>query len=293
MDIIGHKKILNLLEKSIEKNSVSHAYLFSGPEKVGKNTVALWFAGRITENRGEYNSDLMTLSPELEEKKGITKKKDIPIEAVRELGRWLSLSSYGKRKVAIIDEADRLSVTAQNALLKTLEETAFGNVVILVSQNENKLLPTVLSRCQRIKFGLVSAWEMRLWIKENKGQNLENEMLVWSLGRPGMLLDFLEDKSLLETRMKTIKEFRSLIGGSLYERFCWAERDSKDVPLLAEKLCLWIVVLREYVLGKEQSASLSQGKALQGILEIEKSLHVLRETNSQARLVLENLLLTF
>ena len=98
MDIIGHKKIINLIEKSIREDKVSHAYLFSGPEKVGKYTIALQFANIITKNNEKYNADIKVLSPEVEEKKGITKKKDINIESVRELGRWLSLSPQGKRK---------------------------------------------------------------------------------------------------------------------------------------------------------------------------------------------------
>lgn len=293
MNIIGHKKIISLLEKSIRENKVSHAYLFAGPEKTGKYTAALQFAGMITGNHGEYNADLMVLSPEKEEKKGIIKKKNITIENVRELGRWLSLSPQGKRKAAIIDEADQLNATAQNGLLKILEETDWSNVIILVSHDEKKLLPTVLSRCQRMKFGIVSAREIRSRIKENTGQDLQDEVLFWSLGRPGVLLDFLGDKSLLETRLETVKEFHAVYGGNLYERFCWAEREAKNVPLLIDKLRLWTVILREYILGKEQRDSLSRGKALRWIMEIEKSLRVLQETNSQARLVLENLLLTF
>lgn len=292
MNIIGHKKIIDLLEKSIQEDKISHAYLFSGPEKVGKYAVALQFANKITENNEKYNADIKIIYPETEEKMGVIKKRDINIESVRELGRWLSLSPLGKRKVAIVDEADHLNVMAQNALLKTLEESVSGSMIILVSQDEKKLLPTVFSRCHQMKFGTVSDQVMRLWIEEN-GKRLEEEMLFWSLGRPGMLIDFLRDKSLWEARKEAVKEFWDIIGKNLHERFFWAEISSKNVPESISKLNLWLIILRKCLLETNLAAPLSREKALRGIIETEKSLRTLRETNSQARLVLENLLLIF
>lgn len=292
MNIIGHKNITDLLDKSIKEGNISHAYLFSGPEKVGKYTIALQFANIITENNEKYNADIKILFPEVEEKRGVTKKKDISIESVRELVRWLSLSPMGKRKVAIVDEADRLNAMAQNALLKTLEEAVSNNVVILVSHDEKKIISTVISRCHRMKFGTVNDQAMQLWFEENE-KRLEEGMLFWSLGRPGMLIDFLRDKSLWEARKEVAKEFRDIIGKNLHERFSWAELASKNVPETINKLNLWLIILRECLLETNSRVSLSRVKALQGIIETEKSLRTLRETNSQARLVLENLLLVF
>ncbi|PIP27427.1 MAG: DNA polymerase III subunit delta', partial [Candidatus Moranbacteria bacterium CG23_combo_of_CG06-09_8_20_14_all_39_10] len=161
MEIIGHQKIINLLDRAIAKDAVSHAYLFSGPESVGKFTVALDFAERLIGNIDSISSDLISIKPEIEENKGVIKKLDIKIEAIRNLLHKLSLTSVGGRyKVVIIDDADRLNRTAQNALLKTLEEPNAKVVLILVCQDERKLLPTIISRCQKMRFGLVKEAEI-------------------------------------------------------------------------------------------------------------------------------------
>jgi len=168
MSIIGHQKIIKYLDKSIKKNDISHAYIFSGPAHLGKFSLALEFAKKITGGMDDkkINPDIIIISPEIEEKDGKIKKKDIKIEKIRELERELSLSAYfGKHKVVIIDEADRLSRASQNALLKTLEEPPQKAVIILVVENINKIIATVKSRCVIKKFNYteISRIKLRLY----------------------------------------------------------------------------------------------------------------------------------
>ena len=78
MSIIGHQKIIKFLEKSIERKATSTAYLFFGSEHLGKFTVALDFAEKITGGKArQINPDIIIVRPRVEEKKGVTKKKDI------------------------------------------------------------------------------------------------------------------------------------------------------------------------------------------------------------------------
>ena len=286
MKIIGHQKIISLLDKSIAKNAVAQAYLFSGPEHVGKFTVALNFAYKIIGSQEKINPDLVVLKPEIEEKRGILKKHEIKIEQVRDLQRKLNLTANSKYKVAIIDEADLMNKTAQNALLKTLEETGEKVTIILVASNENRLLPTIKSRCQKIKFATVSDRE----VARNIPGDVKNkeEIIFWSLGRPGLMLEFVRNPEKILFRKEVENEMKKIFSQNVSEKFALAEEISKDTVFLTEKLNLWLVILRKNILENKNSE-----QALKLIDYTEKSLMLLRDTNSNARLVLENLLLQF
>jgi len=293
MNIIGHKKILALLDRSITKNTVSHAYLFHGPAHTGKFTVAEDFAKKLTGSENVVNPDLIIVKPESEEKKGVIKKNDIKIEQIRELQHQLNLSSQlGNYKVAIIDEAERLNKTAQNSLLKTLEEAGPGVVLILVVTDIRRLLPTILSRCQKIKFGTVSEKEMRQEIIIENEEKID-ELIFWSLGRPGLMLNLLKNEDELKFRKDSAKQLEKLFSQNVSERFSLAEEMSKDTAILAEKLNLWLFIFREAMLGRKKFTKTDRAKILKLIGKTEKSLETIKDTNSNARLVLENLFLEF
>jgi DNA polymerase-3 subunit delta' len=292
MNIIGHQKIIKFLDKSIEKDKISHAYLFCGPAHLGKFTLALDFASKITNGNGEkINADIVIVEPEIEEKKGKTRKKGIKIEKVREIEHELSLSaSGGGYRVVIIDEAEQLTSASQNALLKTLEEPPKKVVIILVTENANKIIPTIKSRCTIKKFGLVGKNEMdELLIG---GGNVQ-AMRFWSLNRPGLAMKFGREKEELEKRKKAQNNLEKMINATLSEKFSICEELSKNTPKMIEEFNFWIAILRQNILGKDEFFQLNPQKALKIICKIEKSLLSIRETNSNPRLVVENLVLEF
>src|SRR4030042_2600911 len=110
MNIIGHQKIVKYLEKSLKCNKLAQAYLFCGPEHLGKFTLAKQFCEKLTEAEGaKINPDICVVSPEILEEKGKIKKKSIQVGEIRDLQKKMNLSSYfGHKKTAIIDEADFL-----------------------------------------------------------------------------------------------------------------------------------------------------------------------------------------
>lgn len=297
MNIVGHQKIINLLDRAIAKDAVSHAYLFSGSESVGKFTVALDFAEKLIGNPStdstsspQANPDLISIKPEIEINKGITKKLDIKIEAIRDLLHKLSLTSTGgKHKVVIIDDADRLNRTAQNALLKTLEEPNEKVILILVCQDEKKLLPTIISRCQKMRFGLVKDLEIEKIILN--GLANKKEIIFWSVGRPGIAVELINKPAELERRQETLREFSGLFSKNVSEKFALAEAWSKDIGELHKKLKLWLIILRLAMLGKNMGAKVSPEAALILTEAISESVKTIKETNSNARLILENLFL--
>ena len=289
MNITGNKKTIKLLDRIAASGKIASAYLFLGPENVGKFMLAKEFAEKLTGNDEKINSNLIVIEPEIEVVKNVTKKLDIKVEAIRELQHKLSLTAHGSGyKAVIINDAERLNKTAQNALLKTLEEPNAKVVLILVSKDEKKLLPTILSRCQKIRFGLVSPQEMQMLVAGNAQQE---RIIFWSAGRPGIAKKILDDPSELEYREKAAHELAALFSKNTSEKFSLAETWSKDESEIQKKLELWSVVLREPVLGRSCGISISPDKALRLMEEISESMQILKDTNTNTKLVLENLFL--
>jgi DNA polymerase-3 subunit delta' len=140
--IPGNQKVKTYLTRMLNKGRLGQAYLFAGPEGVGKSAFAEAFASMITPS----TPDIHPFCPE-------GKLAMHSIEAMRQLSEQVSLKPYsGEHQVFIIYDADRMPGTSANALLKTFEEPSPGSVIILVSSCPEHILPTVLSRCMKVHF---------------------------------------------------------------------------------------------------------------------------------------------
>jgi len=309
MNIIGHQKIQNQLDKAVGKDNVFHAYLFVGPESVGKFTLAREFSRKLLENDNlELCPDYILVEPESacltarfvetvakrsgrEEEKGKKRIKDISVEKLRDIQHRLNISPTGKFKVAIINDADRLTIAAQNSLLKILEEPPAGVIIILVTHDKDKLLTTILSRCQIKKFGLLSNRELEQMIADDFSD--KEKLIFWANGRPGLLRKMIDDPQEVEFRNESIKLLQNLIDQPTHQKFELAEQLSKDASMAEKHMNLWIMYLRQCLLGTKGYQFISQGRALLLVAKIAGALKILRETNANARLVLENLFLSF
>lgn len=287
--MIGNQKTIKLLDRIVESEKIAGAYLFLGPEGVGKFMLAKDFAMRLAGSDEKVNSNLIIIEPEIEVVKNVTKKMDIKVETIRELQHKLSLTAHGSGyRAVIINDAERLNKTAQNALLKTLEEPNDRVVLILVSKDEKKLLLTISSRCQKIKFGSVEEQEMHEMVADNSDGR---EIIFWSAGRPGVAKKMLDDPSELEYREKTARELSDLFSKNTSEKFSLAEAWSKDEGEIQKKFDLWLMILRQSMLGKNHGVAISPDKALLLIENVEESMQILKDTNTNPKLVLENLFL--
>jgi len=147
--LIGHKKQWEFLRNKFEQDQLSHAYLFTGAEGIGKKMFAKEFAELV----GCRFPDLKILSEQNEKDPLFGDGGEIKISQIREVQNFLSYKSYnGGYKVVIIDEAEKMNQEAQNCFLKTLEEPKGQTILFLVTSKPNMLLPTIFSRCQTIKF---------------------------------------------------------------------------------------------------------------------------------------------
>lgn len=293
MQIWGNKKIIDSLERAREKNSLVQSYLFCGPEALGKFLIAKQFAEKLTGGSGRaVNQNLLIIEPEVEEKDGIFKEKEIKLEVIKNLQKEFSLTAYAQNyRVAIIRSAQKLNLAAQNALLKILEEPPEKAVIILVAEDEKKLLPTIVSRCQIKRFKLLADTELNELIPADSADRAE--LIFWSLGRPGFLENLLQDEARLEEKREIEREFKAIFSASGNDRLFLAETLSKDTPVLLEKMDLWTIILRGVILNQKSFLTITPEQALKLIETITESKKIIENTNANVRLAVENLLLAF
>lgn len=135
---------------------LAHAYLFSGPEGVGKKDFALELFRLINSRESVGDPDFRLITPRVEDD-----ETKIYIEDIRDLKTFLSFKAYtGPYKFVVINDADRLTPEASNSLLKALEEPTAFSVIVLVSSKPRQLLPTILSRCENVRFFRSEAVEL-------------------------------------------------------------------------------------------------------------------------------------
>ena len=218
--LIGHLKQKKYFKNLIENGSLGHAYLFSGPEMIGKKTFACEFAKTILGNGLDKNFDFKLISPKTED--GESK---IYIEDIRDLKKLFLLKTHeGGFRVVVIDNAHCLTIEASNALLKLLEEPPARSVIILVSSAPGLILPTVVSRCENVGFLAVGQKEVDDYLVENKVKKEDKEFLAkLAGGRVGLISRLLEADGILEAR-KAVDDLRKLLGSRIYEKLEYAKK---------------------------------------------------------------------
>ena len=250
--LIGHQRILNFLKKSIEQKKIAHAYLFIGPENVGKKRMALEFIKMLigVEIEKVFHPDVLLIEPKIVEKNGVKKEKEITIEEVRTIRHQIGLFPYqASYKIVLIDMAEQMTRDAANALLKTLEEPSGQAVLILITSKPQLLLPTIISRCQTIKFLPVPAEEIEKSLEQSKFHSPNLKKIVrLSGGRPGLALRYLENPSLIQAQNQIISELQRLIQSDLNDRCQYAEILSKNIAQARQTLGQWLIYFRDLLL---------------------------------------------
>jgi len=228
--IIGQQDVIEGLKTLINSNKIGHAYIFSGPEGIGKTTVAKILASILmcSDNVGDEscgNCQSCRLfengtNPDF----GILECKgsSIGVDEIRNLQHDICVRPlYSKRKVYLIREADRMTVQAQNCLLKTLEEPPEYAVIILVASNYNALLETIHSRSIRIDFKKNTFDEVKEFITARAGGDFEQADFIASYadGVIGRALELMESEGFREIREKAIDAVIRLSGPDLGDMF--------------------------------------------------------------------------
>ncbi len=157
-DIVSQEHVSNTLKNAIEKNRLSHAYLFCGPRGVGKTTMARVLARTINEVDMDVDGEHLNNTLNIVEIDAASNNSVDDVRSLRERVRIPPQS--GRFKVYIIDEIHMLSKAAFNALLKTLEEPPAHVIFIFATTEPHRILPTILSRCQRFDFRRITVDEI-------------------------------------------------------------------------------------------------------------------------------------
>jgi DNA polymerase-3 subunit delta' len=217
-NIIGQQEIISLLKNSIVNNKINHANLFIGEMGIGKRTIAKIYAKNLlcknmnicdnciackTVDSGA-NPDLKIVTPE---------KKKIGIDTIRDMQRdILILPVYSNYKVYIIEDADLMTIQAQNCLLKTLEEPPEYTLLILTAKSVNGILDTILSRTNKLYFKRNSFDEIEEYIDVNLGDIREKEFLInISDGVIGNIKKYISQENFIELRNNIINFIINLI----------------------------------------------------------------------------------
>ncbi len=303
--IRGQEKAIGFLKRMITHGRMSHAYLFYGPDGVGKKTTAEVLAQTVNCLRQE--EDKLTAEACLECSACRRIKKQIhpdvklyepdgnfvKIEAIRTMQHEISYKPFeGRYKVFIIDQADKMTTAAANCLLKTLEEPPAHSLIILISAGIHNLLPTVVSRCQRLEFSPLPASIIEDVLAESCGLASADahSLAFFAEGSLSAAYSF-DQKVLLKEREAVLANLEKL-GRSKEAFLTWAaslakDKDKTKLERHLKWLLLWFrdLLLWQYgVTGKElayqdQRERLAGGAGLYSIAELQEKISAIYQSH--------------
>jgi DNA polymerase-3 subunit delta' len=290
-NLLGHEWAVEMLKQHLSRDSVRHAYLFSGPPGLGRRTLALRFAQALDcpnpvapgepcgkcktcqqIERMQY-ADLAVIQAE---KEGGTLK----VEQIRALRQSLVLKPYqGKYRVALFLRFQEANQNAANALLKTLEEAPAHAVLILTADTPEQLLPTITSRCEILRLRPLPVETVEAYLKDRGADETTSHLLAHvSGGRPGYALRLMQDKDALEFRTKRLDDLQSLLKSTRRERFAYAEkltdRKNEGKERFRETLQLWVSFWRDVLLRVAGSAQSGGEKSDTPIMNVDRTAEI-------------------
>jgi len=272
-EVIGQSRVVSLLQRSLEADTLAHAYLLVGPPHVGKMTLALNLAQTMNcpaaeRPCGECDScrkiaasghaDVQVVGLAQNENSSETKlRTEISIDQIRQIQHSASLPPFeGDCRVFIIEPAEFLSHEAANSLLKTLEEPVGRVLFILLTTNDNLLPATVVSRCQRLELTPLAAAEIESVLISRWNVEPARARLLARLchGCPGWAISAAADDSLLHQRDEEIDRLLNIIAADYEERFAHvarlASQFNQNRGLVYAVLDLWLDYWRDLLLVK-------------------------------------------
>src|SRR5437868_1178631 len=245
-NIVGHEHAIDLLRRTLAVQQVRHAYLFAGPDHIGKALLVHRFAQTLLCTGGpdpqvapeapcnaclSCRKVLHGNHPDLHVIARPSDKQFIIIEQIRSLQSDSARKTMeGRRNVFIIQGAHEMNVQAANCLLKTLEEPEPDVVLLLTAPDTGLLLPTILSRVQQIPMHLLAPSQIRAALEQHWSVEPQEAALVAALaaGRMGWAVQAIEDDDMLENRKAQLEMLARLPSLSRARRFDVAQQLSAD-----------------------------------------------------------------
>ncbi len=252
-NVIGHEEIVTHLQSAIRMNKISHAYIFAGEDGIGKNFVADIFAATLQcdakgENPcGTCKSCLQMLSGNQPDIKRVMHEKSvIGVDDIRlQLNNDIKVKPYvSPYKIYLIDEAEKMTEQAQNALLKTIEEPPSYAVVILLTNNLNAFLPTILSRCVTLNFKSVSTKEIERYLMyEAKIPDYQAQIsAAFACGNLGKALKYASSETFTQLKADIIHLMRNITDidiSSIGEAVKYLSENKDQINDCLDLMMLW------------------------------------------------------
>lgn len=234
--ILGNEKIRHHLRESIIKQSISHAYILAGDKGIGKSKIAREFAMELICEKhtgcGECPACRRFLADAYPDffYMDAEGKETIGIDRIREnIVNDVSIRPYhGKVKIYIIDEADKMTVGAQNALLKTIEEPPEYVVILLLVRNISLLLETIRSRCIKLLLSAVSNDRIKRWLVEKgTSEDLATVVASYSNGAPGIAKAMAESEDFAAMYNQNVEFLKKISEASINDILLFIEELKK------------------------------------------------------------------
>ena len=242
--IRGQRFAKKYLSNSIKSNMISHAYMFEGPSGVGKNTMARELAATLLEMENLFNSpDYIEITPG---------GNSIKIAQIRKLQSDILVKPYKSYKIYVIDEAQKMTVEAQNALLKTLEEPPKYAIIILITNNKESLLDTIKSRCEIIKFTPIPLVEVADYLTQTGvDKNRASLLANFSRGSMQKAIELSESEDFHIMRDEVQKYVETFLTGSMLDIMDIQSSIEKYKDNITNVLDLLVNYFRDIMMVKE------------------------------------------
>lgn len=260
--IAGQEEVVRGLENALKNDRVGHAYIFSGPTGIGKKTVAGLFAEMLICDSTELSKPcgscqacrLFSSGANPDFRLVKARGASIGVDEIREIQGDVAIKPmYSKRKVYIIEDADNMTVQAQNCLLKTLEEPPSYVVLILTAANYDSLLETIRSRSQRLSFKKNTHAQVRQVLTEKYGHEAGGIefAIAYADGIIGTALNLVGTEEFIALREKTFETVNRIKNSGLsavFTLFGFFEENKEEFDVILDMMTMFyrdMLVARE------------------------------------------------
>ena len=320
-EIVGHEQIIEHLQNAIEADKVSHAYILNGPDKAGKMMIAKAFAQTLQCEKGgiepcmECHSCKQAMSGNQPDIIYVSHEKPntISVDDIRtQINNDIVVKPYSsKRKIYIVDEAEKMNQQAQNALLKTIEEPPAYAVLLLLTTNADTFLPTILSRCVRLNLKAVRDEEIKDFLmKKHQLPDYQADICVaFAQGNVGKAIQLASSDSFNELKTAALQLLKRLDDIELYEMTEAVKQISEyklEINDYFDLMMIWYrdilyfkatndvnrLVFKDEVYDIKKQAAKSSYQGIETIIEALEKAKLRLNANVNFDLVIELLLLT-
>lgn len=261
-DIVGQGSIISHMKNAIKLNKISHAYIINGEKGMGKKTIAKIFSMTLQCEKGgdepcmQCHSCKQAISNNHPDIRWITHEKPstIAIDEVREqINNDILIKPYSsKYKIYIVDEAEKLTIQAQNALLKTIEEPPAYGIIMLLTNNKDSFLQTILSRCVALEMRPVASTDIINYLREKeKIPDYQAKMVVnFAGGNLGRAIRLASMEEFNELKDMVIRHLTGICDASVTDISGYVKEAATFKDNISEYIDLMVAWFRDVLIFK-------------------------------------------